>query len=198
MRALAIVVLTCLAALAPAAAQDASQNNQLIGTSKLKLVDNVFPDGSRVQRKPVRRAHRGQPRTMPADQLERYCENIAAMKVRTTNRCSGLRSSALRHELILGRSSALTTPGAIHSRLLSVAAARRRAPATIARFRAVVEDPTTFVRVTGLDPFQPAIVRKPHEFDQHLAESARRPGRHRPKTKHSIGRYSDLQGKAAR
>ena len=48
MRALAIVVLTCLAAHAPAAAQDASQNNQLIGTWKLKLVDNILPDGSRV------------------------------------------------------------------------------------------------------------------------------------------------------
>jgi hypothetical protein len=48
MRALAIVVLTCLAAHAPAAAQDASQKNQLIGTWKLKLVDNVLPDGSRV------------------------------------------------------------------------------------------------------------------------------------------------------
>ena len=48
MRALAIVVLTCLAAHAPAAAQDAIQKNQLIGTWKLKLADNVLPDGSRL------------------------------------------------------------------------------------------------------------------------------------------------------
>jgi hypothetical protein len=48
MRALAIVVLTCLAGHAPAVAQDASQKNQLIGTWKLKLADNVLPDGSRV------------------------------------------------------------------------------------------------------------------------------------------------------
>jgi len=87
---------------------------------------------------------------------------------------------------------------AIDSGLFAVAASFGRAPATVARFRAVVEDPTTLVGVAGLDPFQPTIIRKPHEFDQHLAESARRPGRHRSKTKHSIGRYSDLQGKAAR
>ena len=31
-----------------AAAQNASQNNQLIGTWKLTLVDNVLPDGTRV------------------------------------------------------------------------------------------------------------------------------------------------------
>jgi hypothetical protein len=48
MRTLAIVVLTCLAAHAPAAAQDTSQKDQLIGTWKLKLVDNILPDGSRV------------------------------------------------------------------------------------------------------------------------------------------------------
>ena len=46
MRTVAIVVLTCLAAHAPAAAHDASQKNQLIGTWKLKLADNVLPDGS--------------------------------------------------------------------------------------------------------------------------------------------------------
>jgi hypothetical protein len=36
--------------------------------------------------KPVRRADRGHPRTMTAEELERYCEIIAAMKVRTTNK----------------------------------------------------------------------------------------------------------------
>jgi hypothetical protein len=48
MRTLVIVILACLAAHAPAVAQDASQKNQLIGTWKLKLADNVLPDGSRV------------------------------------------------------------------------------------------------------------------------------------------------------
>ena len=48
MRTLAIVVLTCLAAHAPAAAQDASQSNQLIGTWQLTIADNVSPDGARV------------------------------------------------------------------------------------------------------------------------------------------------------
>jgi hypothetical protein len=47
-RTLAIALLACLVTGAPAAAQDASQNNRLIGTWKLKLVDNVFPDGTRV------------------------------------------------------------------------------------------------------------------------------------------------------
>jgi hypothetical protein len=40
----------------------------------------------RVLPKPVRRAHRGQPCTMAVLELERYCEIIAAMKVRTTNK----------------------------------------------------------------------------------------------------------------
>jgi Lipocalin-like domain len=48
MRSLVIVVLTCLASLAPAAAQDTSQKNRLIGTWKLKLVENTLPDGSKV------------------------------------------------------------------------------------------------------------------------------------------------------
>lgn len=41
---------------------------------------------SHLRPKPIRRADRGQPRTMPADQLERYCEIIAAIKVRTMNK----------------------------------------------------------------------------------------------------------------
>jgi hypothetical protein len=54
MRTLAIAILACLAADARAAAQDASQKNQLIGTWKLKLADNVLPDGSWVQSPPLR------------------------------------------------------------------------------------------------------------------------------------------------
>jgi hypothetical protein len=33
----------------------------------------------------VRRVDRGIPKILPADQLERYCEVIAALKLRTTN-----------------------------------------------------------------------------------------------------------------
>jgi hypothetical protein len=38
------------------------------------------------RRKALRRADRGVPRALPKDQLERYCEFIAAIKVRTSNR----------------------------------------------------------------------------------------------------------------
>jgi hypothetical protein len=34
----------------------------------------------------LRRTDFGEPRTMPKDQLERYCEVIAAMKLRTSNK----------------------------------------------------------------------------------------------------------------
>jgi Lipocalin-like domain len=47
-RTLAIALLSCLATGAPAAAQDASQNNHLIGTWKLTIADNVLPDGARI------------------------------------------------------------------------------------------------------------------------------------------------------
>ena len=36
--------------------------------------------------KPVRRADRGQPRKVPSAEMERYCEIIAALKIRTTNK----------------------------------------------------------------------------------------------------------------
>jgi transposase len=43
-----------------------------------------------LQRRPapraVRRVDRGIPKILPADQLERYCEVIAALKLRTTNK----------------------------------------------------------------------------------------------------------------
>jgi hypothetical protein len=55
-----------------------------------------------VRPKPVRRVDRGQPRTMPADQLERYCEIIAAMKVRTTNKKGRHLSTARVIELLEG------------------------------------------------------------------------------------------------
>lgn len=53
MRIVLIAILACLATRAPAAAadlgaQDASQTNQLIGTWKLTMADNVLPDGTRV------------------------------------------------------------------------------------------------------------------------------------------------------
>jgi hypothetical protein len=40
----------------------------------------------RCRPKGLRRADRGAPRVLPADQLERYCELIAAIKMRTSNR----------------------------------------------------------------------------------------------------------------
>jgi transposase len=43
-----------------------------------------------LQRRPyphaTRRVDRGTPKVLPADQLERYCEVIAALKLRTTNK----------------------------------------------------------------------------------------------------------------
>src|SRR5215471_9494979 len=36
--------------------------------------------------RPLQRADRGMPRVLPAAELERYCELIAALKVRTSNR----------------------------------------------------------------------------------------------------------------
>jgi hypothetical protein len=36
--------------------------------------------------KDAHRADRGRPRAMPADEVERWCEIVAAMKVRTTTR----------------------------------------------------------------------------------------------------------------
>jgi hypothetical protein len=36
--------------------------------------------------KDAHRADRGRPRSMPAPEIERWCEIIAAMKVRTTNK----------------------------------------------------------------------------------------------------------------
>jgi hypothetical protein len=36
--------------------------------------------------RPLQRADRGKPRTLPQAELERYCELIAALKVRTANR----------------------------------------------------------------------------------------------------------------
>jgi len=43
-----ITMLAAVSHLREAAAQDASQSNRLVGTWKLKLVDNVLPDGSRI------------------------------------------------------------------------------------------------------------------------------------------------------
>jgi hypothetical protein len=43
-----------------------------------------------LQRRPspraIRRVDRGTPKVLPVDQLERYCEVIAALKLRTTNK----------------------------------------------------------------------------------------------------------------
>ncbi len=41
---------------------------------------------ARARPKALRRADRGIPRALPKDQLERYCEMIAAIKVRTSNK----------------------------------------------------------------------------------------------------------------
>ncbi|WP_150781928.1 hypothetical protein [Pseudomonas fluorescens] len=40
----------------------------------------------RVRPKALRRADRGVPRVLPAEEMERYCELVAAIKVRTSNR----------------------------------------------------------------------------------------------------------------
>lgn len=40
----------------------------------------------RCRPKGLRRADRGMPRVLPSDQMERYCELIAAIKMRTSNR----------------------------------------------------------------------------------------------------------------
>lgn len=40
----------------------------------------------RVRPKPIRRVDRGKPRKLPASELERYCEIIAALKLRTSNK----------------------------------------------------------------------------------------------------------------
>jgi hypothetical protein len=41
--------------------------------------------GLRRQPRPLHRADRGKPKVIPATELERYCETIAAMKLRTLN-----------------------------------------------------------------------------------------------------------------
>jgi hypothetical protein len=50
--------------------------------------------------RPVRRVDRGQPRKIPADMLERWCEIIAALKLRTTNRKGRHLSTARAIELM--------------------------------------------------------------------------------------------------
>jgi hypothetical protein len=48
----------------------------------------------------VRRADRGQPRKVPAAELERWCELIAALKLRTTNKKGRHLSTARALELM--------------------------------------------------------------------------------------------------
>jgi hypothetical protein len=52
--------------------------------------------------RPVRRADRGQPSKLPAAELERWCEIIAALKLRTTNRKGRHLSTAHAIELLEG------------------------------------------------------------------------------------------------
>ena len=42
--------------------------------------------GARARPKALRRADRGTPRSLPKDTMERYCDVIAAIKVRTSNK----------------------------------------------------------------------------------------------------------------
>jgi hypothetical protein len=50
--------------------------------------------------RPVRRANRGQPRKVPVADLERWCEIIAALKLRTTNKKGRHLSTARALELM--------------------------------------------------------------------------------------------------
>ena len=52
------------------------------------------------QPRPVRRADRGQPRKVPLADLERWCEIIAALKLRTTNKKGRHLSTARALELM--------------------------------------------------------------------------------------------------
>lgn len=63
--------------------------------------------------RPVRRANRGQPRKVPVADLERWCEIIAALKLRTTNKKGRHLSTARALELMeqaRGRDAARPDP----------------------------------------------------------------------------------------
>ena len=55
----------------------------MYGISRATLYRNLQQHG---RPRPVRRADRGKPRKLGAAELERACEIIAALKLRTTNR----------------------------------------------------------------------------------------------------------------
>lgn len=60
-----------------------SETAQLYGVSKVTVYRALR---SHAHLKGTRRADYGQPRVMGVEKLERYCEVIAALKVRTSNR----------------------------------------------------------------------------------------------------------------
>jgi hypothetical protein len=64
--------------------------------------------------KPAHRADRGRPRAMPAGTLERYCELVAALKVRTENR-KGRRLSTARAIELLERHGVETPDGLVQA-----------------------------------------------------------------------------------
>ena len=74
-----------LATLAPrnaARAQEVARIADLYGVS----VSSVYRRLRELHRpKGLRRADRGSPRALPGEELERYCEIVAALKVRTEN-----------------------------------------------------------------------------------------------------------------
>lgn len=75
--------LATLAARSPERRQVMQDTAALYGVSEPTLYRAL---AARARPKALRRADRGMPRALPKEQLERYCELIAAIKVRTSNR----------------------------------------------------------------------------------------------------------------
>jgi transposase len=60
-----------------------AETAKLYGVSRHTLYRSLR---ERVRPKAIRRADNGKPRKLPPEQMERYCEIVAALKVRTTNK----------------------------------------------------------------------------------------------------------------
>ena len=73
---------------------------------------------------------------------------------------------------MLGRSSAFTMTCAIRSRLLSVAAARGRAPVPVRGLRAIEEDPAALVGRAGLESIKPIRLSELQQLREDPAEGA--------------------------
>ena len=83
----AIATLQAAAGLAAGAPSRAQAAHGVHRRALRRLPRHALPAAARQRRpKEAKRADRDRPRSMPAAEIERWCEIVAAMKVRTTNK----------------------------------------------------------------------------------------------------------------